>query len=263
MRRRKFITGIAAASAIPAFSFALGKNENPGNQNYYEIIKYQLPFGPGKDRLSDFYKNAAIPGLTRLGIGPVGVFTVLYGPDSLTLYVLIQHKSLDSIVNYRQQLMDDIEFRSSGKNVIEAPFDSPAFLSQEITVLKAFKEMPAIEVPVNLQKSKSRIFELRVYQSHSYLFGQKKIRMFNEGGEIKIFRKTGLNPIFFGETILGNRMPNLHYMLAFENMSERDKNWEVFRADPDWISLKADPQYKDAVSTITDIILKPTDFSLV
>ena len=59
---------------------------------------------------------------------------------------------------------------------------------------------------------KSRILELRIYESHSTKAGQKKIEMFNEGGEIAIFRKTGLRPVFFGETLIGPLMPNLTYM---------------------------------------------------
>jgi hypothetical protein len=87
--------------------------------------------------------------------------------------------------------------------------------------------------------------------------------MFNEGGEIAIFRKTGLNPVFFGETIIGPQQPNLTYMLAFEDMADRDKRWQVFRDDPDWRKLSQDPAYKDTVSNITDIILRPTGYSQI
>ena len=58
-------------------------------------------------------------------------------------------------------------------------------------------------------------------------------------------------------------MPNLTYMLAFEDMTERDKNWDIFRNHPDWLKLKSDPQYKDTVSNITDIILRPASYSQI
>jgi len=52
-------------------------------------------------------------------------------------------------------------------------------------------------------------------------------------------------------------------MLAFESMEERDKNWQIFRDDPDWLKLKSDPQYKDTVSNITDYILTPASYSQI
>ena len=87
--------------------------------------------------------------------------------------------------------------------------------------------------------------------------------MFNEGGEIAIFRKTGLQPVFFGETLFGPALPNLTYMLVFENMARRDASWDRFRTDPDWLTLREVPIYQNTVSNITDIILRPTPFSQV
>ncbi|HID23803.1 MAG TPA: NIPSNAP family protein, partial [Planctomycetaceae bacterium] len=110
---------------------------------------------------------------------------------------------------------------------------------------------------------KPRIFELRTYESHSVKAGKKKVEMFNQGGEIAIFQKTGLQPVFFAETIIGPQMPNLTYMLAFDDMAARDAAWNRFIRDPDWEKLKADPQYKDTVSNITDVILRPAPYSQV
>ena len=109
----------------------------------------------------------------------------------------------------------------------------------------------------------SRIYELRIYESHNYKAAQKKIEMFNEGGEIEIFKKTGLNPVFFGETLVGPLMPNLTYMLVFDDMADRDKNWKVFADSPEWKELSSDPQYKDTVSNISDIILSPASCSQI
>jgi len=87
--------------------------------------------------------------------------------------------------------------------------------------------------------------------------------MFNEGGEIAIFKKTGLQPVFFGETLIGPKLPNLTYMLAFDDMVTRDEKWGTFRSDPEWKELSANPAYKDTVSNITDIILQPARYSQI
>ena len=53
------------------------------------------------------------------------------------------------------------------------------------------------------------------------------------------------------------------YMLVFEDMAGRDKSWNVFRESPEWTELKANTYYKDTVSNITDIILRPASFSQI
>jgi hypothetical protein len=107
-----------------------------------------------------------------------------------------------------------------------------------------------------------RIFELRRYESHNIKAGKLKVEMFDEG-EIDVFRKTGLTPVFFGETLVGDLMPNLLYMLTFENMAERDAAWDRFRVHPDWKRMAAMERYKDTVSNISDTILQPASFSQV
>src|SRR6266566_2282530 len=107
-------------------------------------------------------------------------------------------------------------------------------------------------------------YELRTYESHSKKSNKKKIEMFNTG-EIAIFRRTGLQPVFFGETLIGAKMPNLTYLLVFENMAAREKNWRTFAADPEWKKLSGTPGYTDAeiVSNISNIFLRPTAYSQI
>ena len=266
MKRRNFLFSLGAAGTIPVASIAgkfQGARSTGKDGEYFELIKYHLHVGKKKNMVSDFYRDAAIPALNRLGINPVGVFDVQYGPNDPSLYLLIPHKSLQSIMTVSERLIEDKEYLVSGEPFLNAPLSDSAYVRMEKTLLVAFKNMPTLEIPTSLLNNQSRIYELRIYESHSQAAGKKKIEMFNEGGEIAIFRKTGLNPVFFAETIFGNQMPNLSYMLVFENMESRYKKWDVFRSHPDWIKLKADAQYKDTVSNVTDIILKPTAFSQI
>lgn len=123
----------------------------------------------------------------------------------------------------------------------------------------AFKDMPKLKVPEN----KDRIFELRRYESHSIKACQKKIEMFNEGGEIPIFHETGLTPVFFGETIAGELQPNLIYMVTFADLEDRAESWARFGSNPKWRELSSDPQYADTVSNISSIILSPAKYSQI
>jgi hypothetical protein len=46
-------------------------------------------------------------------------------------------------------------------------------------------------------------------------------------------------------------------------MPSRDSAWSAFGKDPEWKKLSVDPQYKDNVSAISDIILQPTAYSQI
>jgi hypothetical protein len=52
-------------------------------------------------------------------------------------------------------------------------------------------------------------------------------------------------------------MPSLTYALMFDDDAALKKAWDGFRADEAWKKLSKDDTYKDTVSTITNLILRP------
>jgi hypothetical protein len=259
MNRRNFLaTGLAATVATQAMAQP-DAEKTPSPRQFFEMRQYHLRSGSNKGRVGNFLRDVGIAAMNRIGIKPVGVFEAMYGPNQPTLYVLLVHPSLQSVLDSSSRLMEDEEFRQKGSAFVDAEISEPGYIRYESSLMAAFSHMPQLEVPT-FQK---RIFEMRIYESHSIKAAKKKIEMFNEGGEIAIFKETGLNPVFFGETIIGRQQPNLTYMLAFEDMADRDKRWQVFGEHPDWRKLSQDPAYKDTVSNITDIILRPTSYSQI
>ncbi|MDB6017582.1 MAG: family containing protein [Pedosphaera sp.] len=242
---------------------AAEKSEGTARE-FYELRLYHLRRGPKQKLFDDFYRNAAIPAMSRAGIGPVGVFSVMIGPDSPTMYVLIPHASLASFGTSNDRVRSDPDYQKQGVEFINAPASDPAYVRVESSLLAAFAAVPKLEVPLPPAENKSRIFELRTYESHSKQANKKKIEMFNTG-EIAIFRRVGLQPVFFGETLIGAQMPNLTYLLAHANLADREKNWSAFGADPEWKRLSHTPGNTDAeiVSNISNIILRPTDYSQI
>jgi hypothetical protein len=86
-----------------------------------------------------------------------------------------------------------------------------------------------------------------------------------ESGEIGIFERLGMRPVFFAETIVGARMPNLVYMLSFDDLASREKLWKAFGSDPEWQKMRSAPGNSDAeiVSNISVSLLQPLPFSLI
>jgi len=143
---------------------------------------------------------------------------------------------------------------------LNLPASDAAYVRVQSSLMVAFSSMPKLEVP----KKQPRIFELRTYESPTKRLNQKKIEMFNTG-EIPIFRRTGLRPVFFGETLIGDRLPNLTYMVMFADMAEREANWAKFGADPEWKKLSSSPEFGDPemVSDISNTILRPAAHSQI
>jgi hypothetical protein len=259
--RRGFIAASAVAAVSPSPRLAkLDALAQQANRQYIELRRYHLLPGPKQRTFSTFVGEAAVPAMNRAGVGKVGAFTVVYGENAPSLLLVLVHPTLESVVTLRDRLAADAEYGKAGATILDAPMADPPFIRAESTLLRAIEAMPAAEPSAAIAAKTPRIYELRTYESHSDAAALNKLKMFN-AGEVPIFRKTGLTPVFFGETLLGEKMPSLNYMLTFADMTARDAAWKAFSADPDWKTLSGDPQYKDNVSAISDIILRPTAYS--
>jgi hypothetical protein len=113
-------------------------------------------------------------------------------------------------------------------------------------------------------KKESRVFQLRTYESPSNADHVRKIEMFHSG-EFEIFERAGFWPVFYGDTLIGPRLPNLTYMLSYPDLSDLNTKWNAFSSDPEWKKLVASPRfnYESIVSNITNLILKPTRYSQI
>ncbi len=259
MQRRQFLASSLAVSAAAGAGYAAEPGSN-GPRDYYELRLYHMRRGPQVRRMETFLREAAISAWNRLGVGPVGVFNVVIGPENPTFYVLLRHKDPESVLTTERRLMEDKEFLKAGADVIDTPSTNPAYVRMESSVMAAFDVWPEIVTP----ERKPRIFELRTYQNHSKKANLTKIRMFGSG-EIAVFQRSGLQPVFFGETLAGALQPNITYMLTFADMDARQKAWSTFVKDPEWHKLSTTPGFTDPeiVCDITNRILSPTSFSQI
>lgn len=264
MKRREFLTAssLAGAGVLSGVS-RLEARADGERQEYYELRVYERPTGNRKALLNDYLAKAAIPAWNRLGIKPVGAFTVVSGANELLLYVLIPYPDLESFQSAPSRMAADTEYQQAAAPYLSASIDNPAYTRYETWLLRAFKNVPKVRVPAETATKGRRLFEFRIYESHSEAAAIKKIEMFNDGGEIALFERAGLRPVFFGQTLAGPRQPNLAYMLVHTDMPTREKNWAAFGADPGWKKLSADATYANTVSATLIAFLRPTDYSQI
>jgi hypothetical protein len=264
MFRRDFLSSLMALPGMGALaeSQAADRSESP---EIFAWWQYSLRRGTQPRRLADYLQNAAIPALNRQGVKPVGVFEAMFGVASPTVFVLAPFATAAAVFSLEAALEKDEQYVSAGAAYLNATATDPAYVRQEVSLLTAFPQMPRVQVPAATAAKGPRLFELRTYESASERGHRMKVKMFAEMGEIAIFRRVGLTPVFFARTAVGPRMPNLVYMLVHENMAAREKSWDAFRTDPEWRKLASTPGYSDAeiVSNITTVFLAPAAYSQI
>ncbi len=268
LKRRTFLTsGLATAALAAAGESVAQPAAASSTREFYQILRYQLQTGPQTKLAESYFGDALIPALTRMGMGPVGAFKLDFGSETPAFYVLIPGRSVEALATIDLRLAQDANFLKVAEPFWNAPAAAPAFVRVENSLLAAFGGWPRLTPPAaaasSMAKSK-RIFQLRTYESPSYQAHVRKVEMFHKG-EFEIFQKAGCHPVFFGDTLIGSRLPNLTYMLSFDNMQELEKSWAAFAADPDWKKLSSSPRYsyEAIVSNISNLILSPLEASQI
>jgi hypothetical protein len=268
MKRRDFLSSSLAASALalakPSSAEAAPQTASGAPREFYELRKYHLQTGPQTKLTDSYVSQALIPALNRLGIAPVGAFHLDIGPETPTLYLLLPSTKLETLVTAELLLAKDEQFMQSAAPFWNAPATAPPFQRVESSLLIAFEGWPKLTVPATTAHNGKRIFQLRTYESPTSQDHVRKVEMFHHG-EFEIFQRAGFGQVFFGDTLIGPRMPNLTYMLTFPDMSDMKSMWDRFGADPDWKKLNGSSRYsfEAIVSNISNLILSPTAYSQI
>ena len=268
MDRREFMSSSLAASGMLAAPCGLGQSSfgtAPAAHEFYDLRHYQLISGPGVKLTDDYFASALIPALNRLGIGPVGAFAIYFGPRTPGYYLLLPSTKLEVLVTAELELAKDVDFLKAAAPFWEAPGATPPFERVESTLLRAFDGFPKLTPPPSAAAKGKRIYQLRQYESPNNADHVKKVAMFH-AGEFELFTRAGAFNVFYGDALIGPRLPNLTYMLSFPDMAALEASWEKFLADPDWKKLSTDPKWNltpPIVSNITSLVLRPLPYSQV
>ena len=81
---------------------------------------------------------------------------------------------------------------------------------------------------------------------------------------LKLWEKHGIKQAGFWTTLIGKNNQRLYYLLQWESLADREKKWNAFGADPDWLSARAKTEANGAiVARVSNEMLQPTPFSSV
>ena len=240
----------------------MGVGASAQARNYYQIKIYHAKTEAQVARVEHYLQYAYMPAMHKLGVKSIGVFKPVE-PDTADrlIYVLTPFRSFDELEAAPGKLLKDEQYLTDGKDYLDAVYNEAPYTRIETIILKAFPDMPGYAIPNLTGEKADRVYELRSYESPTEKYHVSKLKMFNEGGEVKLFKRLNFNAAFYGAVIAGTHMPNLMYMTTFNNKQDRDEHWKAFSSSPEWKALTADEQYLHNVSKNDTRFLHPVAFS--
>ena len=109
--------------------------------------------------------------------------------------------------------------------------------------------------------AQNRVYELRTYTSYEGKLEAVKARFRDH--TIAIFKRHGMESIgYWVPQDPGKSKNTLIYILAHPSLEAAQKNWAAFRADPEWLKVKAESEAAGPIVLKTEsVFLTPTEFS--
>ena len=81
---------------------------------------------------------------------------------------------------------------------------------------------------------------------------------------LDLWERHGIRRAGFWTVLVGDSNQDLYYLLEWESLAEREKKWNAFATDPEWLEKRAETE-KDGqiVANVSNQMLVPTAFSSV
>ncbi|HXB66716.1 MAG TPA: NIPSNAP family protein [Candidatus Acidoferrales bacterium] len=240
MDRRSFFQSLTAAGMLsqaptPAAAQEAASAHPAGRKTrLYRMDYFYYRQGDQGTRINQFLASQ-MPLFTR-HIHTLGVFNAVVTPLLQTTLVLSGFSSFEEMTGAGGAIEGDSGYQKAHEEFERG--GEPPYDTAERQLLQATDFSPEIVPPAEKPKS-PRYFELRIYHSPT----QRQLRQVHErfaGAEIAIFHRSGVHPLFYADTIIGRELPNLTYLIPFAALADREKAWDAFGADPQWLKARAD-----------------------
>jgi hypothetical protein len=198
--------------------------------------------------------------MERVHKGPKIFLDGVMAPHLPQVVAIFGVQSCDQVWTVSKALFDDKDFSRAFDQweAGEAPY-----VSVSASLMQATDFSPEITAPEKPPVT-PRVFELRTYHSPT----ARQAKLLHErfaGSEIKIFHRAGVHPILYASTVFGANRPNLTYVIPFDTLAAREKAWNAFAADQEWIRVRKESIDRGGqISIVQNISLfKATPYSPV
>lgn len=268
------------ASAVPGSASATAPDKE---SRVYELRVYYAAKGK-LDDLHARFRNHTVKLFEKHGMTNIGYWVPLENPDERLVYILA-HKSREAATASWKAFINDPEWKSAAS---ESEKNGRLVAGVQVAFMNATDYSPEIKPSI---QNGERVFELRTYATPANGLGNINARFRDH--TIKLFEKYGMSNLAYWnlatdeKNTLGKLYPavsprgqgavegepnaaaapvTLIYLLAHASVEARNKSFDAFRMDPDWIAARTASEQKAGGSlTVKDgvksLMLKPTDYS--
>jgi hypothetical protein len=104
------------------------------------------------------------------------------------------------------------------------------------------------------------IYEMRIYHCLPGRLPDLNKRF--ETHTLKIWEGHGIRPVGFWTVLVGSSNQDLVYLLEWKDMAERERIWNGFMADPEWLQTRAETEKNGPIiASVDNSFLAPTAYS--
>ena len=234
MERRSFIQSLAGAGMMSQAGTPAGAQESSRKTRFYLLDYFHYRQGDQATRLTQFFTSQTP--LIGKRIPTFGVFAGVLTPQVQTLMTLSGFAGMEEMAAAARDIENDAGYQKAHAELENGAI--PPYDTLQRVLLQALDFSPEV-VPLAEKPKSPRYFELRLYHSPT----RRQLQLVHErfaGAEINIFHRSGVHPLLYADTLIGPEMPNLTYLIPFATLADREKAWDAFNADPEWIKARAD-----------------------
>ena len=224
----------------------------------YELRVYYAAEGK-LDALHARFREHTCKLFEKHGLTNLGYWTPVDNPERKLFYVISAPSRTDRDASFKA-FSDDPEWKA-----VYAASERDGRLVDKIesTFLKATDYSPPIEAKVG---ESSRVFELRTYTTTAGNLDRLNARFRDH--TCKLFEKHGMTNVAYWTLDEGqaDAETTLVYLLAHPSQEARDKAFDAFRQDPDWVAARTASERAAGGSLTTpdgvkSVMMNATDYS--
>ncbi len=231
MNRRSFAGAMAGLAALRPLFAGQPAGDSSAPARFYTMDRFQLKQGTQPGRMNNWFQNFLLPKMSKIHSGPKIVLESVIAPHHPQILMIAGFSSFEQIWTTLSAL-NGADVWQAWEKIERGP--EPPFESQSFSIYQAAPYSPEIAAR---RHDKPRYFELRQYHSPT----GSQLKALHErfaGPESKAFHRSGIFPVLYTSGLFGANLPNLTYLIPFDSLEAREKAWDAFAADPEWIKAR-------------------------
>lgn len=245
-------------SAITALTvnFAVMAVDVSSSAPVYELRVYYAPEGKLND-LNARFRDHTMKLFEKHGMKNLGYFVPEGENKDRKLIYFLEHKSREAATQSWKAFGADPAWHE----VVKESEKNGRLVSK---IDSWFLQRTDYSPELLVEKKGGRIFELRTYTTPEGKLEDLNARFRNH--TVNLFKKHGMENLVYWTKYPDPKDANntLIYLLAHQNVEARNKSFDAFRKDPDWIKAKAASEQNGSLTVeggVKSEFLVPTDYS--